>query len=119
MKFKTKIMLVFLSILVVLLILPAFIINFATADVGMALCLILFFIVDPLALIVIGCVSGRDARRMWWAPLVSCILFPLLFSMVVADFVGELFIYSAFYFLMGAVAMLISYAISKRKTSKS
>lgn len=42
---------------------------------GMALCMILFFIVNPIYSAILGFRCGRDIRRMWNLPLVSSIAF--------------------------------------------
>ena len=49
--------------------------QFAPADAGMALCMILFFIVNPIYSAILGFRCGRNIRQMWNLPLVSSIAF--------------------------------------------
>ena len=53
----------------VMLMLPALAVRLVNADGGMAVCLALFFIVDPLFSVCIGVYAGRDIQRLWCLPI--------------------------------------------------
>lgn len=75
---------------------------------GMALCMILFFIVNPIYSAILGFRCGRDIRRMWNLPLVSSIAFLagtwLFFDIKEVWFI----IYASVYLIIGWTAMGIS-----------
>ena len=114
MKMKTKIMLFTAEVIVFMFLLPLAIISFSPADIGMGLCMILFFAVDPLLSIGIGILAGSEIKRTWWMPILNSLLFPLLFSLAVTEFISELFVYSLIYAGIGVVAMLLTALISRK-----
>lgn len=73
---------------------------------GMAICFLLFFVVNPLFFIVEGLLSGMSFKSHWWLPLASAFIYPLscwiLFDM------GEIafLIYAGLYLAVGVLAML-------------
>lgn len=109
---KNKILLSLALILLTMLLFPILVINFASADAGMALCFILFFIINPALVLALTVISLKDLKKLFWLPLFSIIAFPLLFSIAVSGVVWELYIYSALYLLVSAVTVLI-YLIRK------
>ena len=120
MKMRSKIIVILSTILFVMLILPVIILNFANADSGLALCLILFFIVCPITVVILGAMAGSDIRALWWVPLVSALAFTFFFSLAVGEMVYDLFIYSSFYFLISSVSALVSYlSINRSKNNKN
>ncbi len=72
---------------------------------GMAICLILFFVVNPLFFIIEGILCGFKLNREWWLPVVSAVVYLLstwlLFEMLEMAFI----IYAGLYLAVGAVAM--------------
>ena len=79
---------------------------------GMALCMILFFIVNPIYSAILG--FRKDIRRMWNLPLVSSIAFLagtwLFFNIREVWFI----IYASVYLIIGWTAMGISKYLNKR-----
>ena len=71
-------------ILAVLFLLPLMVAKLAPANAGMALCFILFFVVNPIFSAVAGIYSGLNMKRMWYIPLVIAVVF-LLSTWVVFD----------------------------------
>ena len=72
---------------------------------GMAICLIQFFVVNPLFFIVEGLTCGLSLKQHWWLPPVSVIGY-LIFSWVLFDFVETAFVTSAgLYLVAGVLAM--------------
>ena len=95
--------------------LPFCVARFAPADAGMALCMMLFFIVNPVYSAILGFRCGRDVRQMWSLPLISSIAF-LAGTLLFFDIREVWFIiYAATYLAIGWVAMGINrYLKSKR-----
>lgn len=95
--------------------LPFCMTRFVPADAGMALCMMLFFIVNPIYSAILGFRCGRDVRQMWSLPLISSITF-LAGTLLFFDIREVWFIiYAATYLAIGWVAMGINkYLNSKR-----
>lgn len=94
--------------------LPFAVAELASECSGMALCMILFFIVNPIYSAILGFRCGRNIRQMCNLPLVSSIAFLagtwLFFDIKEVWFV----IYAAVYLIIGWTAMGISKYLNKR-----
>lgn len=110
-----KAMILWLTISVVIMIaLPFAVARLASESSGMALCMILFFIVNPIYSAILGFRCGKDIRRMWNLPLVSSIAF-LAGTWIFFDIKEVWFIiYAAVYLIIGWTAMGISNYLNKR-----
>ena len=99
----------------VMFVLPFCVARFAPADAGMALCMMLFLIVNPIYSAILGFRCGRDVRQMWSLPLISSIAF-LAGTWLSFDIREVWFIiYATTYLTIGWVAMGINrYLKSKR-----
>lgn len=119
MKLMTKIIIAISTLLITMLVTPLLIVNLAPADMGMGLIFMLFFAIDPLAIIILSIIAGTDLRRLWWIPIVGALCLPLGYSVVIQEFVVELFAYSALYIGAGLIAMFGTHfgikAANKRK----
>ena len=82
---------------------------------AMGVCFLLFFAVNPVFATVCGGVAGWDIRRLWSLPLFVAGLYVagvwLFFELGEPAFL----LYAAGYLLIGAVVMLISAFIKRRK----
>lgn len=100
----------------VMFVLPFAVARLASECSGMALCMILFFIVNPIYSAILGSRCGKDINRMWNLPLVSSIAFLagtwLFFDIREMWFV----IYASVYLIIGWTAMGISRYLNKQKT---
>lgn len=110
-----KAMILWLTISVVIMFaLPFAVARFASECSGMALCMILFFIVNPIYSAILGFSCGKDIHRMWNLPLVSSVAFLagtwLFFDIKEVWFI----IYSTVYLIIGWMAMGISNYLNKR-----
>ncbi len=80
----------------------------------MALCMVLFFIINPTYSAILGFNSGKDIRRMWSLSLVSSIAFIagtwLFFDIKEVWFL----VYAAIYLALGWIVMFIRKAYLKR-----
>lgn len=94
--------------LAVMFILPFMIARLASECSGMALCMILFFIINPVYSAILGYRCGKDVKRMWNLPLVSAIAF-LAGTWLFFDIKEPWFIvYAIVYLAIGWIAMGIS-----------
>lgn len=97
----------------VMLALPFGMARFTPADAGMALCMILFYIVNPIYSAILGYRCGRNVRQMWSLPLVSSMAFLtgawLFFEIREVWFA----IYATTYLALGWSAMRISLCLKK------
>lgn len=75
---------------------------------GMALCMILFFIVNPVYSAILGYRCGKDIKKMWSLPLVAAIAF-LAGTWIFFD-IHELWfiVYATVYLAIGYLAMAIT-----------
>ena len=60
---------------VIMVVLPFAVARLASECSGMALCMMLFFIINPVYSVILGLNCGRNIRRMWSFPLISSITF--------------------------------------------
>ncbi len=88
--------------------LPFAVAGFASGCSGMTLCMILFFIINPIYSAILGFRCGRNIRKMWSLPLVSSIAFLagtwLFFDIKEVWFI----IYASVYLIIGWTAMGMS-----------
>ena len=61
--------------LAVMFILPFAVAKLASECSGMALCMMLFFVIDPIYSIILGIVAGRNIKALWNLPLISPVAF--------------------------------------------
>ena len=99
--------------------LPFAVARLASECSGMALCMILFFIVNPIYSATFGFRCGRDIRRMWNLPLVSSIAF-LAGTWLFFDIREMWFIiYASVYLIIGWTAMGINNYLNKRNNQNN
>lgn len=103
----------------VMVLLPALAVAFAPADAGMAVCLLLFFAVNPAYAATVGVLSGRCGKAMVFQPLVTAALFLvgswLNFPPIDPVFWG----YGAVYLALGYAAWGIAWLVQRKKASRS
>ncbi len=87
----------------------------APADSGMAICMILFFAVYPLSVMVLGALTATDIKALFWTPLACALSFPLLFSLAMGGMVWELYVYSVIYLFLGYATSVLFLIIKKIK----
>lgn len=93
---------------------PWLAVTFASS-VGMAVCFLLFFAVNPLFSAICGVFAGRNIKQLWILPIVIAGLFLagvwLFFEMGETAFL----LYGGCYLIIGVAAMLINAIIKNRK----
>lgn len=91
----------------VMFILPFAVAKLASECAGMALCMMLFLVINPLYSILLGIVAGQNIKALWTLPLISAVAF-LAGAWLFFDIHELWFIaYAAVYLCIGIVAMLI------------
>ena len=92
---------------------PFLAVTFAT-EAGMGICFILFFAINPLFSVISGIWAGSPDRRIFAVPIITALLF-LVGVWSCFNTTEPLFlIYGIIYLLLGAIAMLLRYALDKR-----
>lgn len=94
--------------LVVLLIAPLVVLNFANPMDGMGWMFLLFFGVNPVASIFVGILSGASVKKLWWTSLLFGIIFLLCCWFALQEIVLDLVVYAVIYLLLGMIAMLVT-----------
>ena len=59
----------------VMLVLPWLAVSFVKGDNGMAVCFILFYLGNPIYLILAGVYAGKDRKELWIVPVITAVLF--------------------------------------------
>lgn len=99
---------------VIMLIFPWLAVTFIKGDSGMAVCVILFFALNPIYVICAGAYAGKDKKRLWALPILTAVFF-LAGTWLFFDMGEKAFIlYALVYLFLGAIAMLISMFIKKK-----
>jgi len=97
----------------VMLILPWLAVAFVPADAGMAVCFLLFFILNPVYAAVSGWKAGRELHSLWVAPFLTAALFIagawIFFDRGETSFL----LYALAYLIMGLAAMGVSTLLRK------
>ena len=89
--------------------LPWLAVHIVQNDMGFLVCLLLFFGVNPLFMVLAGFMAGQDVRRRWWVPLAAAEWF-LAGAWLVFDSGEMTFLwYAAGYLLLGWLTMGVRY----------
>lgn len=94
-------------------VLPIIAVKTVPADAGMAVCLILFFAINPIAACLIGVFLGKNIKKSWYLVFVLPMLF-LLSSVIVFAFDKAFAIYAIAYLVLGIIVMAITTFVKKR-----
>ena len=116
MKLKKKIIIAVTSMFLILLIIPFVFINLSQSYEFMGIMILLFFVVNPIAVVIINLIIGKDLKKLWWMPILFCIIFLLSYWLILEEIILDLIIYAICYLVIGIIFMFISKFISvKRK----
>lgn len=100
--------------LAVMFILPFVVAKLASECAGMALCMMLFLVINPIYSIILGIVAGRDIRALWNLSFISAVAF-LAGTWIFFDIHEPWFmVYTAAYLCIGVVAMLITNCLKRK-----
>ena len=72
----------------ILLALPWLAVTIVKSDAGMAVCLFLFFVLNPIYAICTGAYAGKDIKRFWVLPVITALFF-LAAAMLLSQFVRK------------------------------
>lgn len=110
---KKKIIVYLAVSVLIMLVLPWLAVTFVKSDAGMAICFLLFFVVNPIYSLMVGVFAGRDIKHFWGLPAISVALF-LAGTWIFFDVKEAAFIlYALVYFALGIAAMLIFRLVRK------
>lgn len=105
--------LVFIAVMMFLL--PWLTVTFA-GSAGMAICFILFFAVNPIFSVFIGCTSGKEMKSAWYVPFINAAAF-LLSAWILFDMGETAFVwYALFYLILGYVVFGITAGVCRSRT---
>ena len=119
MRTSKKIAVSLIILITVMLILPLLVVNAASPDLGMSLTLLLFFIINPITLVLLGVIAGSNVRILWWIPVLCAAVFPPFFAVAIQELVAELWIYSGLYLCIGILSMLARAILLKKAQKRS
>ena len=95
-------------------ILPLAVARLASECAGMALCMMLFLVINPIYSIALGIVAGRNIKLLWNLPIISAVAF-LSGTWLFFDIHEPLFLaYAAIYLCIGIITMLITNHIKRK-----
>ena len=112
---KNKLIISLTSMFVILFVLPLIFVNLAQPHEFMGIMIIFFFGVNPLAIVVISALVGKDIKKMWWTPIVFNIIFLLSYWIVLKEVILDLSFYAAIYLVLGMISMIVSKLVVKNK----
>ena len=118
MKFKTKCIVLGVSLLLVFFVLPLVLVNLAESHEFMGVMTLLFFVVNPVATATIHACIGKDSKRLWWMPLLVVVVFLLSYWIVLGEIIWDLLFYAGIYFVIGVQALLVSSFVAKRRKAR-
>ena len=99
--------------MIVMFVLPFAVAHLASACSGMALCMMLFLVLNPVYSIILGTFCGKNIKQRWNLPLISAVMFLcgtwLFFDIKEVWFI----IYAAIYLALGWIAMLVSKSLRR------
>lgn len=70
-----KLILWIIASTVIMLAFPWLAVTFIKGDGGMAVCFILFFVLNPIYVICAGVYAGKDKKRLWALPILTALFF--------------------------------------------
>ena len=111
---KTKLFIILTIMFFVLLMIPLVLINLAKPHEFMGVMIFLFFIINPIATAIINFMIGKDIKKLWWIPILFCVVFLLSYWLMLKEIVLDLLLYAGFYLIIGLLFMSISQFIKKK-----
>jgi hypothetical protein len=100
---------------VVMLFLPWLTVTFVKSNAAMAVCMMLFFAVNPLYSVALGILAGKRCKELWLQPIFAALLFLagawLFFDMGETAFL----LYAGVYLALGLISMWICALIARKK----
>lgn len=98
----------------VMFLLPWAAVTFVNSNAGMAVTLLLLFVIDPVYVIVAGTFAGRNIKGLWSVPVIAVVMF-LLSAWKIFDMDEGAFAYAGVYLAIGLASMFLSSWIGGRR----
>jgi len=111
---KTRTVVSLLLTLVVMVLVPIITIFTALGADALGLMHLYTMVLNPIASIVIGILSGWGKKTQWYLPLVNAVVY-LIASIVMMEFDISWLIGAVAYFVLGVAAAYITNAVRKHK----
>ncbi len=81
---------------------------------GMTVCLLLFFVVNPLFFIAEGILVGVSRKLHWWLPLMSACLYLLACWIILEPGESAFLLYTVFYLIIAWISMAVAFLVRKK-----
>ena len=81
---------------------------------GLGICIISFFLINPILSVGLGVFAGFDMKKRWYAALYSGVIFTVGAWIILAFDVAFLY-YSTIYLIFSVLTMLVTHLIIKIK----
>lgn len=111
---KRNLLIILLAVLITLAF-PFMAVTFKGGDEGAAMSAILYFLVSPMALLLIGIVSGQNMKSCWFQPL----LFSVLYTFGLRTFLkmgpNDFMNHGIKYLILGYIVALLSAWFTHRR----
>lgn len=114
MKLKKKITIAVISMFFVLTIIPFIFINLAQPYEFMGVMILLFFVVNPIAAVIINSMIGNDVKKLWWIPIFFCIMFLVSYWLILKEIILDLTVYAISYLVIGFIFMFVSKFVARK-----
>ncbi|MBR6523220.1 MAG: hypothetical protein IKT39_01230 [Clostridia bacterium] len=85
------------------------------SDAGMAICILSFYLINPILSVGVGVFAGFDFRKRWFSSLYVGIIFMITVCFLLTADEPLFFLYSAIYTFFSFISMLVTSLILKRK----
>lgn len=111
---KIKVIIAISIIIISMLVIPLCFFTYlgiSNVNIGLGGMLSFFILLNPIIAFILGIIAGTDVKKLWWIPLFTAIIFPPLSWIIIKSVEFALYIYSAIYFAISMVTMLIILAI--------
>lgn len=108
----TREVLIIAIITIFMLVIPLITVNTVKAESGMAVTLLLFFVIHPVVSAVVGFLAGKDIRFFWLCPILVAGLF-WIFARITYDPAFPI-VYSIAYLVISSLSMFITWLITKK-----
>ena len=109
MKLNKKIAIIVISMIIILAITPLIFIKLAQPHEFMGIMILLFFVVNPITSIFVNSMVGRDIKKLWWTPIMFCIIFLLSYWFILKEIILDLMVYAVIYIIIGIIFMIGSW----------
>lgn len=109
MSFLKRMIIILLMLVAVMFAVPLILLKAAKPDAQLFFILMMFFYVNPVFCILLGVNAAKDIKHFWYTPLLVAVMFWIFSSVIYRQIFP--YGYSALYFIICLVSMLITVLI--------